>query len=226
MLGDEPAEDGTRPQGPERSHRTEESFAGEHRTARGKATQARDPCLHKSEPIRLAATDGAPTRQATSNAGLRARPYERVPSLGGGRRGAQSGQKGSPAARAGLHTYADFSCILICYLKCKKGERHIRLSAFRLRELRRASGKGPLRGRAGAPHGSGCGRAERGMEDVRISWSFTRKEGSRAWTSAVPGRGGAAPAHLPAKRTGWIATGVGKGSSPCPGASSFPAVCL
>lgn len=35
----------------------------------------------------------------------------------------RGGQKGSPAARAGLHTYADFSCILICYLKCKEGER-------------------------------------------------------------------------------------------------------
>ena len=96
------------------------------------------------------------------------------------RQGAQSGRKGSPAARAGLHTYADFSRILICYLKCKEGERDIRLLAFRLRELRRTSCKRILRRQAETGNRSGCSHGG-GQEEHRDFQEFY-PEGSRAWS--------------------------------------------
>lgn len=197
LLGGKPAEErqGDAWQGSGRANWTKESFTGERLTEKGDSGLG--PLIYtKANRILLAATDGAPTSQATDNARLGARPYIARPlSLSKrGKCGARSGQKGSPAARAGLHTYADFSCILICYLKCKEGERHIRLSAFRLRELRCASSKGTLRGRARTRNRPGCSQAEV-TKDMRISWSFTQKEAGLG-ASMVPGQGEAALAHL------------------------------
>lgn len=83
-------------------------------------TQARTRCRYwrqmapgHAEQPRTRGCEGALHRPA-------AEPFQKGESCG-----ARSGQKGSPADRAALHTYADFSCVLICYLKCKgEGERH------------------------------------------------------------------------------------------------------
>lgn len=128
-------------------------------------------------------------------------------SQGGGCR-ARGGQQGSPAAHAGLHTYADFSCILIRYLKRQEGERKIlgsRPSGSGNAEAPLA--RGACAGGLGLGNarlwpgwlraGKGSGVARAGCtEDVRISRSVPgRKPGvQQAWS-----RGRVAPARLPAE---------------------------
>lgn len=59
---------------PECTGQTKESFTGERRTEEGDSGLG--PLIYtKTNPIPLAATDGAPTCQATDNARLRAPPY-------------------------------------------------------------------------------------------------------------------------------------------------------
>lgn len=159
LLGAVPAEERQADaQGPDSPVPTQDGFTQEHGAEEG--VPGLGVLIYtKENPIPLTATDGAATRQAPDNTELRAGPYTAQPRSLSKREkncGARGGQKGSPAARAGLHTYTDFSCILICYLKGKEGERDIRLSAFRLGELRCATHTGTRRARTGTGNHSGC----------------------------------------------------------------------
>lgn len=165
-----------------------ESFTGERRAEEGHSSLGLW-MYTKDSPMPLWAIDGARRRSVAASLRLRGSPYTARPrslSKTEGAAGREAARRGLPRPALGsIHTYADFSCILICYLKCKEGERETLDSwpAVRLGELRRASGMGTLCRRAGTRSrsvGAEC------TEDVTISRSVTWKEAGRA-ASMVPG---------------------------------------
>lgn len=88
----------------------------------------------------------------------------------------------------------------------KRGERDIRLLAFRLRELRRTSCKRILHRQAETSKPLRMLSHGGGQEEHRDFQEFY-PEGKQGLELVAPGQGGAAGAPLPAKEGGWIASG-------------------